>query len=183
MLTLVDLISDLERAGARAASLGVVAAVLPAEPFPQRRFYLVALEEQEAPRWLVLDAELEPVAARETVREVAAIVVLCELAGELAGGGELAELRTSLSQAAAEGADHRQLGAAQEATRLLEQEIGAPPVLATPAYLDSVGAAAVRLERILGERSSPLAAALSAQAHTVEAFIGDVIDHNAVLLR
>jgi len=179
----VDLISDLERAGARAASLGAVAAVLPAEPFPQRRYYLVALEEQEAPRWLVLDDKLEPVEARETVRQVAAIVVLCELAGELAGGGHLSELRASLSQIAGEGADQDGLSAAQEAARLLEQEIGAPPVLATPEYLDGVGAAAVRLERILGERSSPLAAALSAQAHTVEAFIGDVIDRNAVPLR
>ena len=44
-----------------------VTAVLPAEPAAQRR-YLVALGEDDAREWLVLDASLSPVADRESVR-------------------------------------------------------------------------------------------------------------------
>ena len=78
---------DLEKAAAAASSRGEVSAVLAAEPASGRRAYLVAFGEGDDRTWLVLDAALRPLADRERVREVAAIVVLSELAGELAGGG------------------------------------------------------------------------------------------------
>src|SRR6202040_4166885 len=114
------------------------------------RAYLVALDEDEAREWLVLDGGLEPVAERERVREVASIVVLCELAGELAGGGQLEELRAQLARLRL-AEQPEGIEAAEEAALRLEHAIGAPPLVASPAYLDQVGTAVRTLEAALGD--------------------------------
>jgi hypothetical protein len=176
------LADDLERAAAAAALHGEVSAVLAAEPAPGRRTYLVALGEGEARAWLVLDGSCVPVTAREQVREAASIVILCELAAELAGGGQLEELRASLVQLRlTEQPDG--IEAAEEAALGLERAIGAPPVLASPAYLDGVGTATTTLERALGEHASPFASALASTAGAVEAFVAEVEGRHLLPLR
>ena len=169
----MPLAEELEDAAAAATVYGSVSAVLAADPASGRRAYLVALGDDDRREWLVLDGAFAPVGERERVREVASIVVLCELAAELAGGGRLEELRTQLSQLRMteqpEGIED-----AEEAALALEQAIGSPPVLASPGYLDEVGAATRRLEASLGDTSSPFATALASSAGTVEAFAAEV---------
>ena len=94
----MELTGELERISAVAAGYGDVTGVLAAEPSGRGRLYLVAFGEDEERRWLVLDTAGEPVRERALVREVASIVVMCELADELSGGGQLDELRARLAQ-------------------------------------------------------------------------------------
>lgn len=178
----MGLTEDLERAAAAAAAHGAVAAVLAAEPVSVGRSYLVALGEGDDRSWLVLDGGLGPVEAREHVREVASIVVLCELAGELAGGGALEELRAQLSELRA-GEAPEGIDAIEQAAVALEQAIGAPPVLASPGYLDEVGAATRALETALGDHASPFASALASASGTVEAFVAEVESCHLLPLR
>jgi hypothetical protein len=175
------LVEDLEQAAGAAAAFGRVTAVLPAEATGQRA-YLVALGEDEAREWVVLDAAYLPVVDRESVREVASIVVLCELAGELAGGGQLEELRARLAEVRmTEQTPGIEL--AEEAALELERAIGAPPVVASPAYLDAVGTATKRLEESLGDYASPFANSLASSAGTVEAFVAEVESRQVAPLR
>jgi hypothetical protein len=176
------LADDLERAAAAAAPHGEVSAVLAAEPAPGRRSYLVALGEGEARAWLVLDGVGAPVTCREQVREAASIVVLCELAGELAGGGQLEELRARLVQLRLT-EQPEGIEVAEEAALALERAIGTPPVLASPTYLDGVGRATTTLERALGEPASPFANALASAAGAVEAFVAEVEGRHLLPLR
>src|SRR5580765_3694948 len=88
---------ELERIAAAAAAHGDVTAVLAAEPaFDSGRVYLGSFGAADAREWLVLGGDGQPMDRRETVRATASIVVMCELAGELAGGGDLEALRTQL---------------------------------------------------------------------------------------
>jgi hypothetical protein len=177
----MPLADDLLQAAQAAAGYGKVTAVLPAEP-AGRRFYLVALGDGETREWLVLDSGFAPVADREAVREVASIVVLCELAGELAGGGRLEELRTRLAEVRlTEQTPGIEL--AEEAALALERAIGAPPVVASPEYLDTVGIATKQLEQSLGDYASPFANSLAASAGTVEAFVAEVESRHVPSLR
>ena len=173
---------DLEKAAAAASSRGEVSAVLAAEPASGRRAYLVAFGEGDDRTWLVLDAALRPLADRERVREVAAIVVLSELAGELAGGGKLEELRSTLAQVRITESPPG-IEEAEEAALELERAIGAPPIVASPAYLDKVGARTRALEEALGEQGSPFAGSLAASSGTVEAFVAEVEARHVVPLR
>src|SRR4051812_26686898 len=148
------LAEDLERVAAAAAEHGEVAAVLAAEPASGRRTYLVALGGEEARRWVVLDDAGALVDRREDVRDTASIVAMCELAEDLAGGGDLEQLRTQLAQVRMV-EQPAGIEEAEEAALALERVIGAPPRVATPRFLDEVGAATVALERALGELRSP----------------------------
>ena len=164
---------DLERIAAAVSTHGDVSGVLAAEPTAGRRVYLVAFGEEGSLEWLVVDHEARPLEGRAAVRDVASIVVMCELAGELAGGGDLDDLRAKLSQLRLveqpEGIEE-----AEEAALALERAVGAPPRVATPAYLDAVGAATRDLERALGEVESPFASAITSSAGAVEAFVREV---------
>ena len=173
---------DLEKAAAAAAPHGEVTAVLAAEPASGRRSYLVALGEGEARAWLVLDASFEPVTDRERVREVASIVVLSELAGELAGGGQLEELRSRLAEVRITKSPPG-IEEAEEAALALENAIGDAPIVASPAYLDDVGRATRTLEDALGEQGSPFSSSLAASSGTVEGFVAEVEARHAVPLR
>jgi hypothetical protein len=177
------LADELDRAAEAAAPYGSVSAVLAAEPGSGRRSYLVALGDgEESRQWLVLDAGFRPVEERERVREAASIVVLCELAGELAGGAELEELRARLSELEPAGRTET-IDAADAAAVALEHAIGTPPILASPAYLDHVGAATRKLEQLLGEHASPFANALASTGGTVEAFVAEVEGRHRLPLR
>ena len=83
------LVEDLERIAVAATTHGEVAGVLAAEPSWGRRLYLVALGTDGQRRWLVLDDDAQPIERRDDVRDTASIVAMCELAGDLAGGGDL----------------------------------------------------------------------------------------------
>jgi hypothetical protein len=165
--------ADLERIAGVAASRGEVTGVLAAEPSGGRRFYLVALGAEAAHRWLVLDDDGAVVDRRGDVREVASIVAMCELAADLAGGGDLEELRAKLTQTRIV-EQPPGIEEAEAAALALERVVGAPPRVAAPAYLDEVGAATVVLERALGEVSSPFSQMLRGSTATVEAFVGEV---------
>ena len=164
---------DLERIAVAATAHGEVAGVLAAEPARGRRFYLVALGTDEDRRWVVLDDGAQPVDRREDVRDTASIVAMCELAGDLAGGGDLESLRSQLTQVRMV-EQPPGIEAAEEAALALERVIGAPPRVATPAYLDEVGVATLALERALGELSSPFSTAIRSATGAVEEFVQDV---------
>jgi hypothetical protein len=55
-----------------------------------------------------------------------------------------------------------------------ERVAGVPPRVASPAYLDEVGAAAIAAERERGELSSPYSEAIRAGTGAVNAFVEDV---------
>jgi hypothetical protein len=167
------LTDDLERIAAAASPHGEVTGVLAAEPSRGRRLYLVALGPEKARRWVVLDENGTPVDRRDEVRDTASIVALCELAADLAGGGDLEQLRSQLAQVRMveqpPGIEEAE-GAALE----LERTIGAPPRVSSPAYLDAIGAATHTLERALGETTSPFSSAIRSSTGAVEEFVSDV---------
>jgi hypothetical protein len=170
-MTLAD---DLERIAAAASPHGAVSGVLAAEPGGGRRFYLVAFGGGDDDRgWLVLDGAGAPVERREDVRDAASIVAMCELAGDLAGGGDLEQLRSQLARVRMV-EQPAGIEEAEEAALALERTIGAPPRVATPAYLDEVGVATLALERALGEASSPFSTAIRSSTGAVEEFVADV---------
>jgi hypothetical protein len=170
----VALSDDLERIAAAAAAHGRVTAVLAAEPaYEAARLYLVSFGEDDSLEWLVVDDEARPAERREAVREVASIVVMCELAGELAGGGDLEGLRARLAEIRLV-EQPAGIEEAEEAALALERAVGAPPRVASPAYLDGVGVATRTLELALGEHESPFASAVAASAGVVESFVREV---------
>ncbi|HZP74013.1 MAG TPA: hypothetical protein VFA97_11625 [Gaiellaceae bacterium] len=167
------LAEDLERIAGRAAEHGEVAAVLAAEPGGSRRVYLVALGAEAGRRWAVFDAAGRLVTRRDDVRDAASIVAMCELAEEVAGGGDLERLRADLAQLRVV-EQPPGIEAAEEAALALERVLGAPPRVASPAFLDEVGAATIRLEQALGEVSSPFSAAIRGASGAVDEFVRDV---------
>jgi hypothetical protein len=144
--------------------------------------YLVAFGVEEAGQWLVVDDSATPLLNREDVRDAASVVALCELAADVAGGGDLPGLRTRLAEVRAI-EEPPGLDAAEAALLALEQAIGEEPRVASPAHLDEVGTAARELERALGETASPFAEALRAGAGAVEEFARDVVRRYKLALR
>lgn len=169
----MDLAEELERIAAAAAAHGDVAGVLAAEPGLGRRRYLVALGGEDDRRWLVLDEGAHAVVSLEDVRDTASIVAMCELTADLAGGGDLDELRSQLAQVRMV-EQPPGIEEAEAAALVLERIIGAPPRVASPAYLDEVGTATLALERALGNVSSPFSEALRAGTGAVDEFVRDV---------
>jgi hypothetical protein len=164
---------DLERIAGAAATHGGVTAVLAAEPATGLRRYLVALGDGDERRWLVLDDGGAVVTARDEVRDTASIVAMCELAEDLAGGGDLEQLRAELARVRIV-EQPPGIEEAEDAALALERVLGAPPRLATPAFLDEVGAATVALERALGESSSPFSAGIRGATGAVDEFVREV---------
>jgi hypothetical protein len=121
----------------------------------------------------VLDEGGEAVERREDVRDVASIVAMCELAADFAGGGDLEALRANLAQVKVV-EQPPGIEEAEAAALALERVVGAPPRVASPAYLDEVGAATVELERALGEVSSPFSEAIRGATAAVEEFVREV---------
>ncbi len=175
----VTLLADLERAAGDAAPLApdgsALTAVLAAESTPGCRTYLCAYETSDGIRsWVVLADGGVPVSSRRDVKDTVSITALCEIAEESAVGGDLDDL---LSQLVAlrvtenpEGIDE-----AEDAVRVLQQTIGAPPHLASPGRLDEIGAATRRLELALDPAApSPFTAALKGAQGTIDALLGEV---------
>ena len=151
-----------------------LAGIVPAEPVEGARVYLCAYERQGTTAWLVLDDDGEPVADRARVRAAVSIAALCELAEEVAGGGDLDDLRSQLV-ALRVTENPAGIDEAEAAALDLQATIGGSPRVATAAYLDAVGAATLRLERALGgDTGSPFAAAMKDATRTVEELVTDV---------
>jgi hypothetical protein len=175
----VGLSEELDRAARAAAAFAMpdeeVALVLAAEPTRGERLYVCAYEAPgERRSWLALDVDGRPVRSRNRVREAVSIAALCEVAEERAGGGDLGELRARLlSLRLTEnppGVDD-----AAEAALELERAVGSAPRVATTEFLDSVGAASLRLELALGaEVESPFASAMRAATATVDELTTEV---------
>jgi hypothetical protein len=83
---------DAEQIATAAGAHGRVTGVLAAESASGRRSWLVVLDEDGQRRWLVLDDGGSPVEERATVREVASVVAMSELAAELAGEDDVARV-------------------------------------------------------------------------------------------
>ena len=180
MLEPVALSDDLARiaeAAAAYAALGErVAAVLAAEPASGVRTYVCGYETDDgaARSWLAFDAVGAPVTDRRVIREAVSIAAMCEIAEESAGGGDLDEL---LSRLVALRVTENPPGIdeAEEAALALERVLAPAPRLATPDYLNAVGAATRRLERALGEDAgSPFAAAMRRALNAVAELTAEV---------
>jgi hypothetical protein len=179
MLALVGLSEDLSRIAAAASAFAgpdeELAGVIPAEPAAGSRVYLCAYRrEGGATSWLALDDAAEPVVDRARVREAVSIAAMCELAEEVAAGGDLDDLRSQLVALRVTenppGVDE-----AEDAVAVLQQTIGAPPRVASPQHLDAVGAATRNLERALGDgHASPFAEAMKRSLGSVEELTNDV---------
>jgi hypothetical protein len=175
----VGLIEELRRiaeAAVRYAAAGEeVVGIVPAEPSRGARAYLCAYRGEDGEQsWLVLDGEGKPVTDRARVREVVSIAALVEVAEETAGGGDLDELRSQLV-ALRLTENPPGIDEAEEAALALEATIGGTPRVATPDRLDAIGAATVRLERVLGGGSgSPFTVAMDQARTTVEKLTRDV---------
>jgi hypothetical protein len=177
----VALLDDLERIAAAAAGYAddgeELSGVLAAEPPAGGRVYLCAYASRDGHSWLALDDAASPVADRELVRQAASLIALCEVAEESAGGGELDELRSRLV-ALRLTENPPGIDEAEDAVVALQQVLGGTPRLATPAYLDQVGAATRRLEEALGDSGlSPFAEAMKYAARAVDDFVTDVDAH------
>ncbi len=177
----MELTSELTRIGGSALTFAddgeELAGVIPAEPYAGRRVYLCAFRDgDERVGWLALDAEGAATRERALVRETASIVALCELAEENAGGGQLEELRAQLVTLRLT-ENPPGIEEAETAALALEQVLGASPRVASPEYLDTIGAATRELELALGGTGpSPFSEAMKGSVETVELFVGDVED-------
>jgi hypothetical protein len=173
----VELAQELQRiatlAGDQAEPGEEVIGVLAAEPAPGERVYVCAFTNGEARSWLALDSSGEAITDRGRVRDAVAILALCELADETAGGGDLGELRSQLV-ALRVTENPPGIDEAEQAALALEAVVGSPPRLATPAHLDAVGAATRRLERALGDGASPFANAMQQAVGAVEELTQEV---------
>jgi hypothetical protein len=174
----VPLKDDLERIADAAAAFAAdgerLSAVLAAEPPTGGRVYLCAYSSDDGVSWLALGERGEPVTDRERVRAAASLVALSEVAEESAGGGELDELLSRLV-ALRLTENPPGINEAEEAIHALQRTLGTIPRLATPDFLDEVGAATKRLEEALGESAeSPFALAMKNASSAVEALTSDV---------
>jgi hypothetical protein len=170
---------------ARIATETQAAAVLAAEPSPGERAYVLAFDEADGRRsWLAVDETGATIDDLRRVREAVSIIALCEVAEDVAAGGDLDELRAQLA-ALRVTENPPGIEEAEEAALALQQVLGAPPTLATPERLDAIGAATRRLESALGGelQGSPFAAAMKNASTVVEALWNDVAAAYRVPLR
>ena len=173
---------DLRRIAEIAASFAErderLAAVLAAEPEGRGRVYLCAFEGPDGrTSWIGLDETGSAVVERATLRDAVSIAALCELAEETAAGGDLDELRAQLV-ALRVTENPPGIDEAEDAVLALQHAIGAPPRVASLAYLDGVGTAARRVEQALGDSSgSPFAAAMKTAVGAVDALTGEVVSN------
>jgi hypothetical protein len=173
----VELQVELEQIAAVAAALAGpeerLEGVIPTESEPGRRVYLCSYSGPLR-TWAAVDEQGTLVTERSRVRAAVSIAALCELAEESAGGGKLHELRQQLvALRITERPDG--IEEAEAAALALERVIEKPPRLASPDYLDALGAAVRRLELSLGgSMSSPFAEAMKQATEAVSELELDV---------
>jgi hypothetical protein len=169
------LTDDLARIAAAAQALAgpgeQVTGVLAAEPLDVGRVYLCAYDSGA---WVVLDDAGGALDDLRVVKDAAQLAALCEVAADLGGGDDLAELRVRLRELretdAPEGIEEAEAAAAAVAAAL-----GDDPRVATTEFLDRIGALQRQLEVALGTASvSPFATALQQALPAVEELAADV---------
>jgi hypothetical protein len=143
-----------EAAAEHAEATERVAAVMAAEPGRGSRVYVVALEREENHAYLALDGNLVPTDDRRLVRDAVTMIGLAELAEEVSGAVAADELDGLFADAERRLADAGHEDAAESAaavrSALAELSVAAEgPRVATPGYLDRVGAAAMTLGAVL----------------------------------
>lgn len=147
--------------------------VIPAEPAGAERVYLCAYARGTQRRWLALDGSGRPVSDRRLVRDAVSIAVLCELAEESAGGGDVEGLRERLVEIR-EAENPEGIEDAEAAASELADALRPPPRVANVDYLDSIGIAVARLEQALGGHGSPFAEAMKVGAGAAEELASEV---------
>jgi len=176
----VALAEELERIASAAGALATpgeeLTAVLPTEAHPGARLYLCAYETEAGERsWVGLAGNAEPVSQRSVLREAVSIAALCEVAEEVAAGGDLDDLLAQLvSLRLTE--NPAGIDEAEAAVLELQRVLGTPPALATPARLDAIGLATRRLELALGgaTQGSPFADAMRGAGEVVDSLTAEV---------
>ena len=174
----MGLSEDLDRIAAVAVTYAGdgerLSGVVAAEP-GGGRVYVCAYERADGARsWLALDEAGEAVVERAALRDAVSIAAMCEAAVDTTAGGDLEELRSALVALRLR-ENPPGIEEAEEAALELERTLGAAPRLASPAYLDRVGAANRRLERALGDDGgSPFAEAMKQAMGTVESLTAEV---------
>jgi hypothetical protein len=157
-----------------------LSAVIPTESAGGVRVYLCAFLDGETKTWIALDASGEPVRDRRTLRDAVSIASMCEIAEETAGGGDLPELRAQLA-ALRETESPDGVEDAERAAVELERTVGGGLRVASPGYLDEIGAATRRLEQALGEQGgSPFSEAMKAAGPTIDGLAADIEEHYKV---
>jgi hypothetical protein len=138
-----------------------VSAVIPTEPDVGSRVYLVAFDDADGYRsWLAVDGEGQAVTSKRDLREAITVAVLCEVASDAAGGGDLDALIARLQELCQTDATPG-IEDAEEAALALRALLAQPPQVATPTRLDEIGSATRRLEQELDPSgASPFAAAM-----------------------
>ncbi|MFY9579789.1 MAG: hypothetical protein WAQ33_10720 [Gaiellaceae bacterium] len=174
----MGLSDDLSAVAASAAKFAApgetLDAILVAEAAPGERIYLCAFAGPEGHTWLALDDDEAPVTSRNRIREAVTIAGLCEIAEEQAGGGELEELRRQLAGLRLT-ENPPAIDEAEQAALALERTLVSSPRVASPAYLDEVGAATRRLEQALGNSAnSPFAVTMQQALAAVEELAKEV---------
>ena len=171
---------ELERiaaaAEAQAASGETLAGILAAEPHPGDQVYLCAFRRDGAGQsWLALDGGGTPVTSRQAVRDAASIAALCELAEEVAGGGDLDDLLAPARRRAAHGGSGRNRGGrgGRSHPPAHDRAAAAPGVAGLPR---SLGQATRRLEQALGEGGSPFAEGMKLGMAAVEQLTKEIED-------
>jgi hypothetical protein len=169
-----ELRAAFEAARAHADDGETLTGVLPTEPVGGARVYVCSYERDGGRSWLALDADGRAIRDRSLVREAVSIAAMVELAEENAGGGDIGGLRARLVELRLtenpEGIEEAEVAAAE-----LQSTIAGPPRVASAAYLDAIGLAAIRLERALGELgNSPFAEAMKHAAPAADELAGEV---------
>ena len=193
---------ELEAAAAAArphASGQPVVAVMAARPGRSDRVYLVALGCGDDPAYLTLDAGLAPVTDRRLVRDAVVMLGLAERAEEasIAIHADRLEEEFAAAQAALERAGRAEQSAAASDVRVALAELSRVadgPRVATPEYLDRLGAASGRLAvalnaygdllELLSDPSAgdpPPEAAPAWRALSVTAAVGDPADFSQAM--
>jgi len=126
-----------------------VAAVMVSEPGLAARVYLIAFEADGEHSYLALGADLSPVSDRRLVRDAVVMLALAERAEEASVALQAEELDQVFATAEQElrGAHPAEAAAAAEVRAALVNLAAAAdgPRVATPLYLDTIGAASGRL--------------------------------------
>ena len=149
-MTLADQLETArDAAQALAGADARVAAVMASEPGLHARVYLVALERADGLEYLALGPELQPVSDRRLVRDAVVVLALAERAEEASSAlqAESLEQEFAAAQRALADAHPAEAQAAADVGTALSGLAAAAsgPRVATPLYLDTIGAASGRL--------------------------------------
>ena len=126
-----------------------LSAVIPTEAVGGERVYLCAYTADERKSWLALDASGAPVHDRRVLRDAVSIAGMVELAEETA-----------------------------QAIGGLEDVVGDEVRVASPQYLDEIGAAARRSEESHGAQgASPFSEAMKQAGLTIDGLAADIESH------